>query len=896
MEVITTHINADFDAMASMIAAKKLYPDAILVFPGSQERTLREFFVKSTVYIYDFKRLRDVDLNQVRRLILVDTRQVSRIGKFEELVRRPDVEVHVFDHHPDAEDDIQGEVMVIKPVGATVTLLTGLIRDRDIPLTPEEATIMSLGIFEDTGSFTFSSTTPEDFEAAAHLVRSGADLNIVADMVVQELTAEQVNLLNELILSARSYNIHGIEICVATVSVDRYVGDFAILVHKLKDIESLDVIFALALMDDRIYLVARSRIPEVNVGTVAAYFGGGGHSTAASATIRDFTLIQAENRLIEVLNSCIKPFPTAAHLMNSPVIYVDSNAKIGEASQVMIRYSINAMPVMERGIMAGIVNRQILEKAVYHGLENQSVREVMSSDFATVPPTATLLDIQTYLVEHQQRILPVVEDEDVVGVITRRDLLNFLVTDHFNKPQALFDDLNQNHWPKRKSILNVLSEQLPRHVVRILKDFGELAERLHYKAYVVGGFVRDLLLRRPNFDIDIVVEGDGIEFAKRFAEEHGIRARPHKKFNTAVLIFSDDLRVDVATARYEYYQYPAALPTVEFGSLKMDLYRRDFTINTLALALHPGEFGQLIDFFGGQRDLKEKNIRVLHNLSLVEDPTRILRAIRFEQRFGFRIAKQTSALIRNAVRMRLIEKLGGRRLLHELEHILAEDDPLPALKRMAEFGIYSVISPRMQFDSRMEDLFGRLREVVSWHRLSFLDEPLVRWWVYMLGLLSGLSQGDREEVWSRLHFTETQRDRMLLTYEKADELCRGFFQLPEYRPSDIYRALQPFRTEELLFMMARAQQEEIRRAISHYFHRYRHVTTELKGRDLKELGIPPSMVYRIVLDELLDARLNGEVRNRQEELAYLRWHHPELFVESGDESTQVAAAAGTAVQ
>lgn len=877
MDIITTHVNADFDAMASMIAAKKLYPDAVLVFPGSQERTLREFFVKSTVYIYDFKRLRDVDLAQVERLILVDTRQVSRIGRFEEVVRRPGVEVHVYDHHPDAEDDIQGRVMVIKPLGATVTILTQILRERGIEISPEEATILSLGIFEDTGSFTFSSTTPEDFEAAAHLVRCGADLNVVADMVVQELTAEQVNLLNELILSAKTYNIHGLEVCITTVSVDRYVGDFAVLVHKLKDIENLDVIFALALMEDRIYLVARSRIPEVNVGTVAAYFGGGGHATAASATIRDFTLIQAENRLIEVLSSCVKPFPTASHLMNSPVIYVDSNARIGEAAEVMVRYSINAMPVMERGVLAGILNRQIVEKAIYHGLEHQPVGEVMSSDFAVVTPDATLLEIQTYLVDHQQRILPVVQEEELVGVITRRDLLNFLVNDRFNKPRALFDDLIQSHWPKRKSIVNILGEQLPRHVVQMLRDFGQLAQKLNYKAYAVGGFVRDLLLRSPNFDIDIVIEGDGIDFARRFAEEHGIRARSHKKFNTAVLIFPDDLRVDVATARYEYYQYPAALPTVEFGSLKMDLYRRDFTINTLALALNPAEFGQLIDFFGGQRDLKEKNIRVLHNLSLVEDPTRILRAIRFEQRFGFRIAKQTSTLIRNAVRMGLIQKLGGMRLFHELQHILMEEHPLPAIRRMAEFAILPILSPKLQLDQKMEELFRRLKDVISWHRLSFLDEPLQRWWVYTLGLFSFLDRAELEEAASRLHLSETQMERMRWAYDKADELCWGFFQLPEHRPSDIYRALQPFKAEELLFVMARVQREEIRRAISHYFHRYRYVTTDLRGVDLKELGIPPGVVYRILLDELLDARLNGDVRNRQEELAYLRWHHPELF-------------------
>ena len=431
---------------------------------------------------------------------------------------------------------------------------------------------------------------------------------MVSDIVTQEMTAEQVSLLNDLLLSAKTYNVQGIEVCIATVSVDKYVGEFAVLVHKLKDMENLDVIFALALMDDRVYLVARSRIPEVNVAEIAAFFGGGGHATAAAATIRDMTLIQAENRLIEVLNSCINPFPTAAHLMTSPVVYADEDITIVETAQIMVRYNINAMPVMGTGKIVGLINRQVLEKAIFHGLELQCVREVMSTDFGVVHPSATLLEIQTYLVEHQQRILPVVDGEKVVGVITRRDLLNFLVTDHSNTPRDLLGERGDDHWPKRKNILGIILEQFPREIVRVLREFGELAERLHFKAYAVGGFVRDLLLRRPNFDLDIVVEGDGIEFARTYARENGVRARCHKKFNTAVLIFPDGHRVDIASSRFEYYQYPPALPIVESSSLKMDLYRRDFTINTLALGLNPGEFGRLVDFFAGQRDLKDRCI------------------------------------------------------------------------------------------------------------------------------------------------------------------------------------------------------------------------------------------------------------------------------------------------
>ncbi len=879
MEVITTHINADFDAMGSMIAARKLYPGALLVFPGSQERTLREYFIRSTVYIYGFKRLRDIDLEKVTRLILVDTRQSSRIGKFIDILNKPGLEVHVYDHHPDAEDDVRANVSVVKNFGSTVTLFSKLFLERGIEVSAEEATIMSLGVFEDTGSFTFKSTTPEDFEAAAFLLRCGADLNVVSDIVTQELTAEQIGLLNELILSAKNYNFHGVEVCLTTISVDKYVGDFAVLVHKLRDIENLDVVFALARMDDHVYLVARSRVPEVNVGAITSLFGGGGHATAASASIKDLTLVQAEEKLLEILREHIHPYPTAETLMTSPAVYTEPGVAIGDAELTMVRYNINAMPVLADGLLIGLITRQVLEKALFHGLTQRTVAEFMNTDVASVGPKASILEIQTHLVERHQRILPVVENGKVLGVITRRDLLDFMLDEH-NDERRLYDETSLTHWPKRKSIQSVLSEQLPKNIIQMLRGFGVLAESLGFRAYAVGGFVRDLLLRRTNFDIDIVLEGDAIEFARAYAERHAIKVKLHKKFNTAMLVFPNRQTVDIASARFEYYQHPAALPIVEFSSLKMDLYRRDFTINTLAVALNPDDFGQLIDFFSGQRDIKEKIIRVLHNLSLIEDPTRILRAIRFEQRFGFKIGKQTASLIRNAVQMGLIQKLGGHRFLHEIKLILEEDDPVPAVRRMAEFAVMPALADAINFDKKMEELFGRLREVISWYRLSFLDEPLERWWVYLLGLFSNLAVQDVEAACTRLLLTVSQRERLLWTLENVGKLLKSFFpDVSNRKPSEVYRALLPFRPEELLFLMGKADKEFMRKAVSHYFHRYRNTQTELKGKDLKEMGIPPGPIYRQMLDELMDARLNKQVSNRSEEFRFLVSSRPELFSE-----------------
>ncbi|HQO79031.1 MAG TPA: DHH family phosphoesterase, partial [Thermodesulfobacteriota bacterium] len=259
MDVITTHVNADFDAVASMLAAKKLYPEAKLAFPGSQEKGLRDFFLQSTFYVLETERVRKIDFDAVTRLILVDIRQADRIGKFKDLLKRPGLEVHIYDHHSGSGNDIVGSLEVIKETGATTTILCQILQERNIPISADEATVMMMGIYEDTGSLTFSSTTVDDYLAAAFLLSQGANLNVVADMVSKELTAEQISLLHEMIHTAAVYRVNGTDVVIAKATSDTYVNDFAILVHKLRDIENINVLFVLAQMEDRIYLVARSR-------------------------------------------------------------------------------------------------------------------------------------------------------------------------------------------------------------------------------------------------------------------------------------------------------------------------------------------------------------------------------------------------------------------------------------------------------------------------------------------------------------------------------------------------------------------------------------------------------------------------------------------------------------
>lgn len=872
LTVITTHINADFDAFASMLAAKKLYPEALVVFPGSQERNLRDFFVKSMVYMYDIVKIKDIELSDVRKLILVDVRQAGRIGRFSEILNRPDLEIHVYDHHPPMPDDVSGNVEICEMTGATVTIMTRLLRERHIDITPDEATIMALGLYEDTGSFTFSSTTREDFLAAAYLLSEGANLNLVANMVSREMSPEQVNLLNEMIQNVTHHTINGIDIVVTRVSSETYVPDFALLVHKLRDMESLDVVFALGMMESRIYLVARSRLNEVDVGDIATVFNGGGHASAAAATIKGQTLIQAEERLLSVLEQRINPAKSAEDLMSSPAIHVTPDIRLQEANDILTRYNVNVLVVVEDRSVVGTISRQVIEKALHHKLADVPVREYMTTELNMVTPHASLSEVQEKIIGNKQRLLPVTENDRLVGVITRTDLLNVLVGDSGQTPEYVPDTHGTRHAapPRQKNVRNVLRERLPDNIVDLLITIGQVAEALQYRAYAVGGFVRDIFLYQENLDIDVVIEGDGIRFAKSLATELEGRVRSHKKFRTAVVILPNGLKIDVATARIEYYQSPGALPTVEIGSIKLDLYRRDFSINTLAIKLNPDKFGILIDFFGGQKDLKDRVIRVLHNLSFVEDPTRIFRAIRFEQRFGFKIAKLTSGLIENAVRMGFLKRLSGRRLFAELRLILEEEKPIMALRRLHEFDLLEVIHPEIRFDRKMESLLVSAEKVLTWHKLLFLDDACRRWMVYLMVLEHPLSRHVAAALCRRLELNERYQKILVGQKAKADGCLKWLGSHTGVQNSTLYRRLQPFDTECLLYMMACTSREDTRRAISKYFTTLRPTATFLQGKDLQKLGIEPGPIYREILQDLLDARLDHRVKTREEELAYVK--------------------------
>lgn len=863
MDLITCHTNADFDALASMLAAKKLYPDALLVMPGIPERNVKNYLTMNR-YTVPLTREKDIEITKITRLILVDTRSPGRLGRIIKVMEGKDIAVHIYDHHPRMASDLKGEVDEKMNTGATVTALVEKLKDRHIPISPEEATLMLLGIYEDTGFLSFNETKAKDLEMASFLLSHGADLSAVTDYINPELSQSQLKLLDKLLHTAKTQYINNVKIVIAAIVLDKYYPDLAFVAHKLRDLENLNVLFIVAQVKSKVYITARSRVEEVNVSEIMQHFGGGGHQWAASATVHDKELDVAVDELKAVLKAKVKRAPSAIDIMTSPVRTIHEEITIDEARKIMLRFNNNCLPVMSGKTLSGIVTAYDIDKAVHHGFGRHSVKEYMTSQIITIRPDTSLDKIYEIMLEYDIGHLPVLKRNRLLGMVSRTDLQAFLHK-HGKEKHNSAGEIS----PKIKLVRKLLTQTLPRRISTLLQEIGSLAEEKKYQAYVVGGFVRDLLLGVENLDVDVVIEGSGIDFARDLGQKMNGVVKTHEKFGTAIVSWPDGFKIDIATARKEFYEFPAALPKVEVATIKDDLYRRDFTINAMAINLNPNHFGQLLDFFGGWSDLKYKKIKVLYNLSFVEDPTRIFRAIRFEQRYRFVIEKDTENFIRNAVRGDLFAHLSYERLKGEIILILSEDDPWPAIKRMAEFKLLKYIHDRIQSTPQMEKMFKEIEDNLFSFMLPLEGKKIIRWVAYFLVLIDELTVVETEEVMRTFKFKKEEAEVLLKAKTISLEMQERISGHEEVAASQMYEYFVSTPAEVMLYIMAKTKSRLFKKRTAVFLNKLSKIKLTITGDDLLELGFNPGPLYKKILQEVFKAKLDGVIKTREEELQFV---------------------------
>jgi tRNA nucleotidyltransferase (CCA-adding enzyme) len=908
MIVILTHEHTDFDALASMLGAHKLFPEAVPVLPRTLNRNLREFLALYRTGL-PFRQQEELPRRPVDRAIVVDTQSFTTVRGM-----RPDTPGLYIDHHTWQNPDEPGWQYWGDKVGATATLLVEKIAERSLPVTQVEATLLLLGIYEDTGSLVYVTTTPRDLRASAWLLEQGANLQVMRRFLHHPLTPAQAELYNKLVENSQVHDVAGHSVVVATAYAPNYSDEISTLAHSLRDVYEPDGLFLLVDLDDRIQMVARSTSDAVDVGRIAKVLGGGGHARAAAALIRNRSVDEVQSHLLDLLHETVKPSVMVAQIMThgNPVV-VPAGTTVEEMAQIIQRYGFEGYPVVDSGEngkragprpsqasqLRGIISRRQVDRATHHGLASHPIDRYMRTGRITVTPATSIADLQRLMIESGWGQIPVIDpaSDQIVGIVTRTDLIKL-----WGSPAAHL---------RREDIALRMESSLSAPLLATLRQAGQAAETLGCPLYAVGGFVRDLLLGRPNADVDLVVEGNAIELARRLAKAHGGRVRSHKRFGTAKWILPPNdaapaapppaaaalgdspqsLRdgsqspnpsgtvpsqlinqstthtptglpasLDFVSARTEFYAEPTVLPTVERGSIKLDLHRRDFTINTLAINLTPGRWGEMLDFYGGERDLQDGLIRVLHTHSFVDDPTRILRAARFEQRFGFRIEQRTAELIGDAVD--LLDRVTPARVRHELELIFAENRPEQALHRLEELGVLSHIHPGLCADDWIAVRFEGLRAALQAHSGALpadVDQLYFAIWTYRLDALAFAQLDQRLNLMrSTLNVLTNLQDLR----PQAERLTQ-----PDLRPSEIYQILQPASDASRFLLPIVTASDTVAAHIQRYEQTLRFVRPGTDGRDLKRMGLAPGPVYRQVLDAARGAWMDGRISSEAEERA-----------------------------
>jgi tRNA nucleotidyltransferase (CCA-adding enzyme) len=865
LTVILTHEHTDFDALASMLAASRLYPHAVPVLPHQMNRNLEAFLA---VYrdLLPFVPMDDLPRRRIENLVLVDTQSLQPLRGM-----HPQATADIIDHHPLMRELPPGWTFSGEEVGATTTLLVEKLAEQGLAISPVEATLLALGIYEDTGSLSYETTTGRDLRSAAWLLEHGANLLVVDKFLHHPLTDEQRHLYQQLADNSQPYEFHGHSVIIASATVYETVEEISTLAHKLHDLYEPDALFMLVDMGDRIQMVARSTDDAIDVGKIASALGGGGHSRASAALIRGGNLPSTFESLVYLLQSHVHPTATVGQIMSyGQPQTVASDVTIGEAAERMRRYGFEGFPVVEGSRIVGMLTRREIDRAVHHGLEKHPVSRYMRAGEVFVTPDDSVATLRKVMTEHDWGQVPVLDARTgkLVGIVTRTDLIKQWETS--TQPQS--EKLDQ-----------MMERSLPAPLLGLLRQVGEVAQELGYPLYAVGGFVRDLLLALPNSDVDLVVEGDAISLARELAQRCGGRVRSHRRFGTAKWILPDQPgngsgyelpeALDFVTARTEFYEHPTALPRVERSSIKQDLHRRDFTINTLAVRLTPKHWGELLDFYGGRKDLDDGTIRVLHSLSFVEDPTRILRAARFEQRFSFRIEARTEELIGDA--LDLLNRVSAERVRHELELIVAEEAPERVLCRLADLGVLPALHPALRCDSWLLTKAMELRTQIAQRRGEesgglFAPDAPAR--LHLALFTYTLPPPALAEFIERFRIRKEYRD--LMTEVSALSMHLGLLGQDHLRPSEIVEILEDSSDEARLLLRVVSDSWLVYRRLDLYDQRLRHIRPFLNGDDLRRMGIPPARVYQQILNRLRDAHLDGEISTRAEEEAIVRqWEH-----------------------
>lgn len=892
MDLILCHQTVDFDALGAAVGLSRLKVGSRIVLAGGAHPTVRDFLALHRDEIALIE-LRSVNPKQIRHLMVVDNQQISRLGKAADWFNLPQIKtIELYDHHINSISDIPTTFKQIESVGATTTLIVEKMQQENIDPNPIEATIMALGIHVDTGSLTFPQSTSRDAHALAWLMEMGANIKTIAEYCDPGFSPQLQRLFTEALDKFETINVRGYQVAWVIIYTENFVSGLSNLAERLIELTESDaLLFAHAYSkkhndkpypEGRLTIIGRTRIEGTNLNQLFSAYGGGGHSQAASAMLRN---VAPETILKQLIKEFIAQIPhplTARDLMSSPVRTIRPETTIEQAQRVLFRYGHSGLSVVdENDNLAGIISRRDLDLALHHGFSHAPVKGYMTRNVKTITPNTLLPDIESIMVTYDVGRLPVVDNNKLLGIVTRTDLLRQI---HQQREEVKYK--NGKRVATVSCLLPSIRNYLDTSIWKLLEEIAKEAEEKGWHLYIVGGAVRDLLLTQTEQkvllqDIDLVVDGfhrsadvgAGVELALKLQKKYpNSRLSVHGEFQTAALLWHKDpefgsLWVDIATSRTEFYPYPAANPEVESSSIRQDLYRRDFTINALAVRLTPPREGELLDFFGGILDLKARQIKVLHANSFIEDPTRIYRAVRFAVRLNFEIEPQTEAYIRYAIESGVYERLRFEnhvapalttRLKAEIKYILEANYWKNALQLLSDLDALRCLHYQVTLDDK---IWWKIRFASRWLRYLDPDNNIGHWLIRLEILISQIKLEERTKIANNLQLPKDSIER-LHKVEKNDLEINNKLQMC-HKISEKVKQLHHYKLPDLI-LVGIGSNKNIRHVIWQYLTKWSKIQAPLNGNDLKHMGYKPGPKYKEVLDKLLSLTLDGDIKSKQE--------------------------------
>ncbi len=861
LELIALPDDATLDLLAAARCIALKNPSSIILHPRRLVNNAWQFARKEKWF--QTVALRDIQWESIRRVHLVGIyfqRQSPELIDQLLKLRIPQVlysqKASKLPFHPQESR--------IKTHSFTSQLLSNLIK-AGFEFEYNDAKLFLSAIYEKTWAGLASKSTQLDKEVLSHLNKFNIPGRVISNSIVLGLREGQSGVYYDLLKNTEEITVGNRQLTLILLKSQGLVQDLDPIMDSVwSEIAPHNIVIGIK-SGSVTQFWARSEIPEVDFFEVFRSYRPRRRKRWITFKLSISSNLEGLKReLLEVLKNGLKPELCASDIMSVSPICVEENMTVSEALSTMLRFNIMSLVVVKDGKFSGLLTRRDLDRAIQMDLMQTPIQQYLPSSHPAISPNTPVRAIKNVMVRFNLSKLVVAENDSVLGIITSRELLRSL-PDHMPLPAEYLPLTRCESLPDSNIIEESVKRVFSIKIFHLLKQIGNFAEHYGTKAFAVGGFVRDLLLEKQNLDIDIVVLDDAIPFARAISKELNCEYKIFDRFHTA-RIYLEDLKLDFSSARIEHYSDPGALPQIEFAGLSSDLYRRDFSINALALDLSPDRFLQLKDFFGGHADLKEKKVRTLHSFSFLEDPTRLFRALRFANRFHFDLEKDTRRSFELAIKKDAVKKLSLKRIGAEISRCLQEDQPHKLIEELFNFNLLQYLHPKLSdtsiLPSRYRLIPGFLR------RFAILDEEIDRETILWTGLLSLLKKEEINEILEKIGTTTERKRKILQSIDAMEIVPEDLSSIKIDSHFSIFELLEPLCMEALIVLMAFSLDKCNTKKVLYFIGNLRNLKCEINGKDLIEKGIKPGPIMRVIFHEILKKKIQGQLRNRKEELDY----------------------------